>query len=722
MKQLMIALILASFFPACVTKDNRATDDWTYIAIDSIKQKWGDWQEPEWLRYFGFDFGDVNRDGNMDIISGRYIYKNPGGSMESGWDRISLDENVDCIFFIDADGDPFADIIAQALPGIYWYEALDLEGTRYQRNQVSTIPPTGHVNSQGFEKAQILSGGKQEILIASNESIYCITIPEDPTGPESWPTYQIAKNTSDEGIGVGDIDNDGDLDISCGRRPEGGDEPLILVWYENPGNLDQEWEGYEIGRSEHSIDRVEMGDLDGDGNLEIVVSEERYPGLEPDGFLLWFSRSENIKDSWERHVIVQQYSMNSLDLADFDQDGHMDIVTNEHKGDALETQIWLNDGTASFTKYLLDTGQETHLCPQVVDIDGDGDLDIAGCAWDNYRWMHLWRNNHVKALIPGGVFREYSWTTEGVGRESFLRVGGKMGYATDTAHFPIELIRDGYIRLAEGIDLKGATQAELVIERLQSHESTNNLQVSLNQSEWKTIHEPHSIQDSATYYMFHFYPRVNVPLDLLKDGSLDFKLRVGDFQEWGWPQNLIYGLTLKVYYNSAKSDFKATISGIESGGILTQKNELALETEDAGSIRKVDYIAFCEDINWPGDGKYRQWQYHPHLTKIRNHIGTSETAPFAVEWDTEWLPDQEGEIELLARVETMDGLIHYTEAIDGLRLDREYSVKLLKPTEQPQGWSTRADVFTEEVFIDTPTDMITDTRIYWKSWCPCYLM
>ena len=32
-----------------------ALDKWKYIEADSNRQKWGDWAEPDWLRYFGLD-------------------------------------------------------------------------------------------------------------------------------------------------------------------------------------------------------------------------------------------------------------------------------------------------------------------------------------------------------------------------------------------------------------------------------------------------------------------------------------------------------------------------------------------------------------------------------------------------------------------------------------------------------------------------------------------
>jgi len=354
-----------------------------------------DWNDPEWLRYFGLDAGDVNGDDCIDVISGRYIYHNPCGDMTGEWARTVLDDNVDAILFLNVDDDPFADIIAQSLPDIYWYEAINESGTLYRRTLVTQVPATSHVNSQGFEKTQMIPGGKEEILMAGNGNIYCITIPEKDAATQPWPTHLIAKNTSDEGIGYGDIDGDGDLDIAAGRRAKGEGEPKILVWFENAGSFAEAWKDIEIGHSIHPIDRVEIVDLNGDQKSDIVVTEERYPGLEPDGSMYWFEQRLSPLKDWEKHTIVTQYSMNNLDVADLDKDGDMDLVTNEHKGEKLELQWWKNDGKGHFQKNIIDTGKENHLGTQLVDLDKDGDLDIIGAAWDAHQYMHVWRNDEV---------------------------------------------------------------------------------------------------------------------------------------------------------------------------------------------------------------------------------------------------------------------------------------------------------------------------------------
>lgn len=371
-----------------------ASMDWHHIPIDTLKGKWGDAAEPQWLRYFGLDMGDLNSDGFLDVVSGKYVYRNPGGDMTGRWERIELPLNADGILWMDIDGDAYADVIAQALPDVYWLEAKDAEGSTWTSQKIGSIPATSHVNSQGFERGQLIAGGKEEFVIAGNGDIYLFTVPDQPSSSD-WKPQLIARNTSDEGIGLGDVDGDGDLDIAAGRRSSDAQEPLILMWFENPGTQDVEWSGTQVGVSNHPIDRVEIVDLNGDGLSDIVVAEERYPGLEPDGNLFWYEQSATSNEPWTRHVVVTQYSMNNLDVADVDQDGDSDLVTNEHKGNRLETQLWMNDGSGNFQKKVIDSGKENHLGTQLADLDGDGDLDLVGAGWDKYQHMHVWRNDFI---------------------------------------------------------------------------------------------------------------------------------------------------------------------------------------------------------------------------------------------------------------------------------------------------------------------------------------
>lgn len=369
--------------------------NWNYIEIDDEHSKFGDLGKPQWLRYFGVDMMDITGDGFAEIVAGREIYLNPGGKMDGPWKKMILPENVDGILFIDVDDDEYGDIIAQSLPNLWWFEAKNKEATEWKGQIIGQIPATSHTNSQGFEKGQFVAGGKEEIVIAGDGNIYLIEIPKRPED-EQWPKTLICSNTSDEGIGCGDIDGDGDLDIAAGRRPEGSQEPLILTWFENPGIARKNWKDIEVAHGDHPIDRIEIADLNGDQKADIIYTEERYPGLEPDAHLFWFAQPTNPSaDKWIKNRIVTQYSMNNLDVKDMDMDNDMDIITSEHKGKLLETQIWENDGLGSFTKRMVDQGKESHLGTQAYDMDNDGDLDIASIGWDQYNFVHLWRNDAI---------------------------------------------------------------------------------------------------------------------------------------------------------------------------------------------------------------------------------------------------------------------------------------------------------------------------------------
>ena len=366
--------------------------NYTYIQIDSSRAKWGDFDEPEWLRYFGLSFQDVNHDALIDIVSGRYLYLNPGGEMLGPWKRIDFGFNVDAMVSVNVDDDDCADVVAQALPDVYWLEADDRMGKSWKVKIIAQLPKTGHNNGQGYRVADVFKGGKPEILLTANGGVYALIIPYD-SNTATWEVVHVVKTNSDEGFDCADMDGDGDLDIVAGKSDTDGEHADILSWYENPGTISEEWKDHFIGNTVNAIDRVNVADLNGDGLFDVGVAEEQYPPQGPTAYLFWFEQKEN---GWVRHTVVQQYSLHNLDIADMDEDGDKDLITSEHQGSELKMQIWENDGEGNFVEHLIDRGKESHLGTQVCDLDRDGDLDIISIAWNNYKDLHLWRNDAIR--------------------------------------------------------------------------------------------------------------------------------------------------------------------------------------------------------------------------------------------------------------------------------------------------------------------------------------
>jgi hypothetical protein len=390
-------IFLTATFSCKVISQHLPVCKWQYIQVDNTRQKWGDWAEPSWLKYFGLDMKDINKDGYKDIISGRYFYLNPGGKMDGKWQRTDLGMNVDGYLFVDIDNDEFADVIAEALPDVYWFEADNFQGSSWSCRKIGEITETDHVNGQGGLHANLISGGKGEIILAAGEGIWAATIPVNPGVQSSWKFNLIIRTGSSEGIAAWDMDNDGDLDLVAGDMHEKDrDISRQVYWHENPGSVETEWLKYYIGTAINAVDRIAVADFNADGNPDVAVSEELYPGLEPLANLLVFTNPGNGSGKWERTTVFTGYSLNNLDVADLDNDGDLDLVTCEHKGKEFRLMLFLNNGKGTFTMHLADKGHESHLGTRLADLDSDGDLDIVSIAWDNHEYLHVWRNDAIE--------------------------------------------------------------------------------------------------------------------------------------------------------------------------------------------------------------------------------------------------------------------------------------------------------------------------------------
>jgi hypothetical protein len=375
-------------------------DQWQYITVDDDRVRWGGS-----LAYFGLGWGDVNGDGYLDLVSGRYFYRNPGGDMSaSPWPVVEFNvgANIDASLVLDVDGDAFGDVIASTGPEVYWLEADDVEGTSWTAYLVDDDAPyeAGHVIPQGYAVADLVPGGRPEVLFNNGDQVYAYTIPAVTPEAGDWPRTPLVGDSNSEDIGVGDVDGDGLVDIAVAHWTGSGAKSL--KWARNPGDGSGNWTAYIVGEvvpagSGQFPDRVKIADLNGDSRPDLVCSEE--VSASPASTYWFEAPADPTQVPWVRHLIVTQYTTNSMDVADMDNDGDVDVITQEHRG-TEKLQVWENDGCGNFVERIVDTGREGHLGARVADLDQDGDLEIFSIAFDSYQFLHLWRNDNGPGTGP----------------------------------------------------------------------------------------------------------------------------------------------------------------------------------------------------------------------------------------------------------------------------------------------------------------------------------
>ena len=310
----------------------------------------------------------------------------------------------------------------------------------------------------------------------------------------------------------------------------------------------------------------------------------------------------------------------------------------------------------------------------------------------------------------GDLFREYSWAHPEGDAGGSLRVGGRLDYGGEA------------LSLGHAVDLEHATRAEVVIEKLLCHDGTRGLAISFNGHEPITFPEAEGIPEPQWDYQYFTFPVVAVPLDHLKPGvNNNFTLRVSDEHSWNWPQNLIYGLQLRIYYDAGKKKHvRGSVVSPKAGAAVGRSVELKAET--SGTAARIDYIALYRGVNWEGDGNYRQWHYTYFKGALTNHLGTTTEAPWIVQWDTSWVPDQQEGMEIAARLTDESGLTYFTEPVRGVRLERPgMSVELCEPYDVPKKWVTRSGEKTQKFRVAGDLKGAVAAQLVWSSWSPGYM-
>lgn len=327
--------------------------------------------------------------------------------------------------------------------------------------------------------------------------------------------------------------------------------------------------------------------------------------------------------------------------------------------------------------------------------------------------------------VPGDVYREYTYTNTYGDAGGAIRVGGKKGVSYPDRGSDFGYV-NAWVEFPHQLDLTDATRAELVVEKILSHNGTKDLAVQWNESEWMSLPEPKAIPLPRQNYYHHAGITIPVPLaELRARGEQNrFRMRVSPQHDWNWPQHLVYGVHLRVFYDAEKkTHVTAKLTSPVSGEAMGQNVPLAIEISSAPHrVNRVDYLGKYEGLNWEGDGQYRRWHYFYYHGQLIHHLASAVVAPFDERWDTAWVPDQNQPIEIAARVIDDTGLIVMTSAVTDLRLQRPgLSVELCKPTDVPQNWVTRKGSHQQEIVIDGNLADAVSARLAWSSWSPGYM-
>lgn len=336
------------------------------------------------FRSEGVAVADFTGDGRVDIAAGSQLFVGPDWKTHGllGEPRsfpVKGYSDAFLCFDEDVNRDGARDLIVVGFPGqqTHWLENPGSASAVWKQHLA-----VEHTGNESPQFVDVDGDGRRELLFMSDKGCAVARPHDDVTAP--WAIQLIAgpgDPAVGHGLGVGDVNDDGLCDILI----PGG-------WWQGAGRSTREsWEFHAAPF--YGEAQLCVADFDGDGDDDVLGSSAHGYGIR------W---TERTADGWEQHVIDDTDSQtHALHLADINGDGSLDFVTgkrfwahNGHDPGSYERVVlcWYElqraDGKPRWVKHEIDGNSGVGLHFQIVDLDGDGRLDI---VTSNKKGVHVFR-------------------------------------------------------------------------------------------------------------------------------------------------------------------------------------------------------------------------------------------------------------------------------------------------------------------------------------------